>query len=237
MVQEFHVVRCFTCEKFQVQQVRGSLSALLRVCQVRGSLSALLRVCQVRGSLSALLRVCQVRGSLSALLRVCQVKKATRWSCKVCGEKQSLLKVTVTQTQVSRWSKYMETPEEAELEEEQQLHGNNMTDRKRRDSPEQFCRNPEKPSARTSSPPESSRARSRSPNENKGSCGHFSRWTCFLGCDSQVQESRDPVVNGGCQQVGGDTSLSCGDIITSSRPLLPVSSLFETEDDFSFDEF
>ncbi|XP_035016657.2 MRN complex-interacting protein isoform X3 [Hippoglossus stenolepis] len=171
MVQEFHVVRCFTCEKFQVQQVRGSLSALLRVCQVRGSLSALLRVCQVRGSLSALLRVCQVRGSLSALLRVCQVKKATRWSCKVCGEKQSLLKefgrgsgadcrrhvqklnamigavveeqeespwepeeekndqVTVTQTQVSRWSKYMETPEEAELEEEQQLHGNNMTDR------------------------------------------------------------------------------------------------------------
>ena len=90
-----------------------------------------------------------------------------------------------------------------------------------------FCRNTEKPSARTSSPHESSRARSRSPNENKV--------TCFLGCDSQVQESRDQVVNGGCQQVGGDTSLSCGDIITSSRPLLPVSSLFETEDDFSFD--
>uniref|UniRef100_A0A8D3CLI6 MRN complex-interacting protein N-terminal domain-containing protein n=1 Tax=Scophthalmus maximus TaxID=52904 RepID=A0A8D3CLI6_SCOMX len=43
----------------------------------------------------------------------------------------------VRQTQVSRWSKYLDPPEEAGLEEEQekvlmdrqQLHGNNVTDR------------------------------------------------------------------------------------------------------------
>ncbi|XP_034453561.1 MRN complex-interacting protein isoform X1 [Hippoglossus hippoglossus] len=227
MVQEFHVVRCFTCEKFQVQQVKKATRWSCKVC---GEKQSLLKEFG-RGSGADCRRHVQ---KLNAMIgAVVEEQEESPWE----PEEEKNDQVTVTQTQVSRWSKYMETPEEAELEEEQQLHGNNMTDRKRRDSPEQFCRNPEKPSARTSSPPESSRARSRSPNENKGSCGHFSRWTCFLGCDSQVQESRDPVVNGGCQQVGGDTSLSCGDIITSSRPLLPVSSLFETEDDFSFDEF
>ncbi|XP_053284131.1 MRN complex-interacting protein [Pleuronectes platessa] len=221
MVQEFHVVRCFTCKKFQVQQVKKATRWSCKVC---GEKQSLLKEFG-RGSGP------DCRRHVQKLNSMVEEQEESPWEPEEGKNDQ----VTVTQTQVSRWSKYMATPEEAELEEDQQLHGNNMTDRRRRDSPEQLCRNPEKPSARTSRPPESSRARSRSPNENKLSCGHFSRGTCFLGCDSELQESHDPVVNGGCQQVGGDTSLSCGDIITCSRPLLPVSSLFETEDDFSCD--
>ncbi|XP_060935746.1 MRN complex-interacting protein isoform X1 [Limanda limanda] len=218
MVQEFHVVQCFTCEKFQVQQVKKVTTRWS--CKVCGEKQSLLKEFG-RGSGADCRRHVQ---KLNAMMGAMVEEQESPWE----SEEEKNNQVTVTQTQVSRWSKYMATPEEAELEEEQQLHGNNMTDRKRRASPEQFCRNPEKPAARTSSPPESSRARSRSPNENKLSCGNISRGTCFLGCDSEVQESRDPVVNGVCRQVGGD-------IITSSRPLLPVSSLFETEDDFGFD--
>ncbi|XP_069387323.1 MRN complex-interacting protein isoform X2 [Paralichthys olivaceus] len=223
MVQEFHVVRCFSCEKFQVQQVK---KATRWTCKICGEKQSLLKEVG-RGSGADCRRHVQ---KLNAMVGAMLEEQESLWDAEEENDDQ----VTVTQSQVSRWSKYLDTPEEAELEEEQQLHGKNMTDRKRRDSPEQFCRNPERPSARTSSPPESSRARSRSPDENQVSCGHFSRWTCYLGCDSRVQESCDPVVSGGVSKTGA-TSLSCGNVITSSRPLLPVSSLFETKDDFSFD--
>ncbi|XDV36683.1 hypothetical protein PO909_006418 [Leuciscus waleckii] len=38
MVQEFHVVRCFSCQTFQVQQVKKSKSWVCKVCGEKQSL-------------------------------------------------------------------------------------------------------------------------------------------------------------------------------------------------------
>ncbi|XP_060935747.1 MRN complex-interacting protein isoform X2 [Limanda limanda] len=118
MVQEFHVVQCFTCEKFQVQQVKKVTTRWS--CKVCGEKQSLLKEFG-RGSGADCRRHVQ---KLNAMMGAMVEEQESPWE----SEEEKNNQVTVTQTQVSRWSKYMATPEEAELEEEQQLHGNNMTD-------------------------------------------------------------------------------------------------------------
>ncbi|XP_030594642.1 MRN complex-interacting protein isoform X2 [Archocentrus centrarchus] len=202
MGQEFHVLRCFSCQSFQVHQV----------------------------------------------------KKASRWSCKLCGEKQSLLKEQqeeeeeqrdkqVRQAQTSRWSKYLDTPEEAEPEDEaepeendlvnrKQLDGNKMAERKRKrakeagpedgHTPEQLnCLKPRKPSATTTCSP--------------APCSPATRWSCFLSPECKVQEE-EPAVCGQTQSLGGASDPSRSSIISRPHPLLPASSMFESGEEFNFDD-
>ncbi|XP_039975695.1 MRN complex-interacting protein isoform X2 [Xiphias gladius] len=204
------------------------------------------------------------------------------------------------QTQLSRWSKYMDTPEEAQSEEENvlMLHVNNVTDRKRKrtDTPEQsncssLMRKPVRPSATTrstslthTSPPSMIKSSPTSPiqsslthtgaqnlnlssmpslthtsppglnrsspfnlastsppsmkriNPPSQTSGPVSRWTRFLSTGCQVQEGEEPSFSGRSQPIGGATSLSCGDAISSAPPLRPVLSMFEIGDEFSFDD-
>lgn len=72
------------------------------------------------------------------------------------------------------------------------------------------------------------------------STGPGSKWARFLSSDCQVTEEREEPSASGWSQ---SASLSCNDIIhqapplTRPRPPFPVSSMFQSGDDFSFDEF
>ncbi|TDG95851.1 hypothetical protein EPR50_G00244600 [Perca flavescens] len=98
------------------------------------------------------------------------------------------------------------------------------------------------------------------------SSGPASRWSCFLSssesqtegaeppvsgrsqavggatllpCNDVITQGAEPLVSGRSQVVGGATSLPCNDVISQARPrpLLPVSSMFDSGEDFSFDDF
>lgn len=73
MVQEFQVLRCYSCQTFQGQQVSKELSFKAPKEQAPAEGPA--------------------EGSASPQVFVSQVKKTNRWRCAVCGEKQSVMKV------------------------------------------------------------------------------------------------------------------------------------------------
>ncbi|XP_076595087.1 MRN complex-interacting protein [Chaetodon auriga] len=269
MVQEFHVLRCFSCQTFQVQQVK---KANRWTCKLCGEKQSLLKEFG-RGSGADCRRHVQKLNAMRGALMEEQEHNIQLLKMQVeeDGEPEKHRADQVTQTQVSCWSKYLDAPEEAEpaeeeeervLTDEQQLHGNGVIDRKwkrgrgwtdgREDgqTPEQsnwsrLTKNPVRPSATTrptslnhTSPPSK-----KSMNATSVSGGSLTRWACFLRSDCQVNEEREEPSLSGTQSVGGGASLFCNDIIhqtpppTQPRPLLPVSSMFESGEDFSFDEF
>ncbi|XP_023119101.2 MRN complex-interacting protein [Amphiprion ocellaris] len=136
MVQEFHVVRCFSCQSFQVQQVKKVNRWSCKLC---GEKQSLLKE-YGRGSGADCRRHVQKLNAIrGAMMEEQEDNTWSIWEQQVEAEEQKQGDDQVTQTQVSRWSKYLDTPKEAELEEEeepewnvlmdrQQLHGN-MTDR------------------------------------------------------------------------------------------------------------
>ncbi|XP_071314455.1 MRN complex-interacting protein [Trachinotus anak] len=266
MVQEFHVVRCFSCESFQVQQVKKVNRWCCKVC---GEKQSLLKEFG-RGSGADCRRHVQKLNAMRG--EVIEKQEHDTWSLweqvKADGEEEPEEgDDQVRQTQVSRWSKYLDASEEAEQEEapeedsilmdRQQLHGNNMTDRKRKgtDTPSQsssssLIRNPARPSATTrtisltyTSPPslnQSSLTCASPPSKKRInppslSTAPGSKWTWLLNSDCQVEKGDKPSVSGQSQPMDSATSLSCG-VITRPRPLLPGSSLFETEEEFNFDD-
>ncbi|XP_068571424.1 MRN complex-interacting protein [Cebidichthys violaceus] len=281
MVQEFHVIRCSTCESFQVQQVKKVNKWSCKLC---GEKQSLLKEFG-RGSGADCRRHVQKlntsRGATMEEQDTWSLRKQVEADREDVPEEYDQMRPTGS----SRWSKYLDTPEEAEPEEEgeeegegeeeeeenvlmdrQQLHGNDMTDRKRKRikgqtdegrpdkwTPEQtnWSSRMMKPgkttSLRNKSPPSENHTRTKSlnytsPPRKKSinppsvSSGPVSRWACFLRSDFQV-EGEEPSVSGGSQSVGGAVSLSCNDIISQARTILPVSSMFESGEDFSFDDF
>ncbi|XP_059202578.1 MRN complex-interacting protein [Centropristis striata] len=175
MVQEFQVLRCFTCESFQVQQVKKSSRWICKVC---GEKQSLLKEFG-RGSAADCRRHVQ---KLNAA-RGAKMEEDTwlLWKRTEADGEDDQPRLQVSQAQVSRWSKYLDTPEEAEPEEaepeegeenvlmdRQQLHGNkliNSSDRKRRRTspPSQGRTSPSSqrhispPSQRRTSPPSQGR--------------------------------------------------------------------------------
>ncbi|XP_044060970.1 MRN complex-interacting protein isoform X2 [Siniperca chuatsi] len=234
MVQEFHVLQCFSCQSFQVQQVKKVNRWSCKLC---GEKQSLLKEFG-RGSAADCRRHVQklnaVRGAMM------EEQERNTWSLwkqvEADGEDEpeehdqvtqtqvtqtQVTQTQVTKTQVSRWSKYLDTPEEAEPEEDeeenvlmdrQQFHGNNMIDRKRKrrggqDSwtPEQSNRSglmkPVRPSATTRTT-----SLNHSSHPPSGSTGPVSSWACFLSSDCQVKEGEEPSDSGWSQSVGGAAS-------------------------------
>ncbi|KAM6951934.1 MRN complex-interacting protein [Lycodopsis pacificus] len=270
MVQEFHVLRCSTCESFQVQQVKKVNKWSCKLCGEKQSLLKEFR----RGSGADCRRhVQKLNASRGAMM-----EEQDTWSLRkqVEADRQDVPEEhdQMRPTGSSRWSKYLDTPEEAEPEQEeeenvlmdrQQLHGNNMTDRKRKrikgrtdggrpdkwtpeqtDWSSQMMKPGKTSSLRNKSPPSENHTRTKSLNHTSpptksmnppgvGS-GAVSRWACFLRPDFQ-EEAEEPSVSGRSQSVGGAVSLSCDDIISQARATLPVSSMYENGENFSFDDF
>ncbi|XP_014906001.1 MRN complex-interacting protein isoform X2 [Poecilia latipinna] len=199
MVQDFHVVRCFRCQSFQVQQEFG-----------RGSGADCRRHVQ---------KLNAMRGAKM------EEQEAHTWS--LCEqeeeEEQQPAGDQVRPAQVSRWSKYLDTPEEEKegLEGRHHLHGNQTFSRKRR-RPEELGggRGDEgytpvqlKHTAVTSSVTSSA-----------APSGSGSRWGQFLSADSWGAEHP---LSGWSQPA--DTA--------EPRPQLPVSSMFDSGEDFDFEDF
>ncbi|XP_074530592.1 MRN complex-interacting protein [Halichoeres trimaculatus] len=139
MVQEFHVLRCFSCQSYQVQQVKKVNKWSCKMC---GEKQTLLKEFG-RGSGADCRRHVQKLNSMrGAMMEEQEHHTLSRWE-QAEEEEQTAPEGEhqVGQPQVSRWSKYLDAPEkdEEETEDEQnvlmernQLHGNHMIDRKRK---------------------------------------------------------------------------------------------------------
>uniref|UniRef100_A0A672GEM2 MRN complex-interacting protein N-terminal domain-containing protein n=1 Tax=Salarias fasciatus TaxID=181472 RepID=A0A672GEM2_SALFA len=129
MVQEFHVVRCFSCESFQVQQVK---KATRWTCKLCGEKQSLLKEFG-RGSGADCRRHVQklnaMRGSMM------EEQEHTEEEEEEEGQRDD----QVRPAHESRWSKYLDTPEDAEPEEED-LQENVVTERQQRRSNNIFHR-------------------------------------------------------------------------------------------------
>ncbi|XP_023276431.1 MRN complex-interacting protein [Seriola lalandi dorsalis] len=293
MVQEFHVVRCFSCESFQVQQVKKVNRWSCKVC---GDKQSLLKEFGRGTGADCRRHVQKLNAIRGAMIEEQEQNTWSLWEqVEADGEEEPEEERDnqVSQTQVSRWFKYLDAPKEANEEGEpeednilmdrQQLHGINMTDRKRkRTTPVQSsCSRPSAtttsmtdtrpPSLTHTSPPslnesslthtsppslthtslnESSLTHTSPPSLNESSLtkhpskkrinppslstAPVSKWTWFLSSDCQVQVGQEPSISGQNQPMDRATSLSC-DVIRP-HPLRPGSSLFETEEEFSFED-
>ncbi|XP_014906002.1 MRN complex-interacting protein isoform X3 [Poecilia latipinna] len=219
MVQDFHVVRCFRCQSFQVQQVKKAKKWSCKLC---GEKQSLLKEFG-RGSGADCRRHVQKLNAMRGAKM--EEQEAHTWS--LCEqeeeEEQQPAGDQVRPAQVSRWSKYLDTPEEEKegLEGRHHLHGNQTFSRKRR-RPEELGggRGDEgytpvqlKHTAVTSSVTSSA-----------APSGSGSRWGQFLSADSWGAEHP---LSGWSQPA--DTA--------EPRPQLPVSSMFDSGEDFDFEDF
>ncbi|XP_037531414.1 MRN complex-interacting protein [Nematolebias whitei] len=241
MVQEFHVVRCFSCESFQVQQVKKARKWTCKLC---GQKQSLLKEFG-RGSAPDCRRHVQKLNSARGDL-IDEQERCTwsLWEQANGGEEleeeeqqqrdDQVKQLCLQQNHVSRWSRYLNTPEEVRPEEQDTpevaepekqeagmsgltdrhyLHGSSKSTRKRHRSEESTDQRgdasqpPAKPEHRTDSP---------------GPSG-ASRWDCFLSTNRPVQE--EPPVCGRSQK----------DAVAKLRPQFPVCSMFETDEEFSLD--
>ncbi|XP_051810181.1 MRN complex-interacting protein [Acanthochromis polyacanthus] len=253
MVLEFHVIRCFSCQSFQVQQVKKANKWSCKLC---GEKQSLLKEYGRGSGADCRRHVQKLNAMRGAMMEEQEGNTWSLWEQQVEAEEQKQGEDQVTQTQVSRWTKYLDTPKEAEEEEPEwnvlmdrhQLHGNNMTDRdysvskrkrmEKTDSQEDSCsphqptypkRKPGRPST-TNSPP--SQKVTSLPSVSSGMASRCAR---FLSTGCQVQVAKGLSGGGWSQCIGGATAMSCPDL-AQPRPPLPVSSMFESGDDFSFDD-
>ncbi|XP_017293549.1 MRN complex-interacting protein [Kryptolebias marmoratus] len=228
MVQEFHVVRCCSCESFQVQQVKKVRKWTCKLC---GQKQSLLKEFGRGSGPDCRRHVQKLNARRGALIDEQERRTWSLWE-QVNGDEEEEKEEEQRDDQVkqvSRWSKYLDTPEEAEPkkqdppeEPEQQeaeksglmvrhhLHGNRSA-RKRHRS-EESTDPPAQPEHHPAAPP--------------GLSG-TSRWGRFLSADRQVQEEEPSVC--GWSQTGAAAIKPCAQ--------LPVRSMFESGEEFSFDEF
>ncbi|XP_051276078.1 MRN complex-interacting protein isoform X2 [Dicentrarchus labrax] len=124
---------------------------------------------------------------------------------------------------------------------------NHINPPRKRDSSPPCLNHINPPSKRDSSPPSKrdysppSQRDSSPPSQRGVGTDAVSRWAQFLSSDCQVsEEEEEPAASGRSQSVGRAASLSCNVIITPPssrpRPLLPVSSMFQSGDEFNFDD-
>ncbi|XP_047440603.1 MRN complex-interacting protein isoform X2 [Mugil cephalus] len=165
MAQEFHVVRCFSCQSFQVQQVKKVNRWSCKLCGEkqslvkeygRGSGADCRRHVQKLNAMRGAMMEEQERHTWSLWEAVEAEDQGDRPVAQPQVTQQQVTQQQVTrhqgtqhqgtQHQVSRWSKYLDPPEEEEEEEEptqsdlidrQHLHFNNIFERKRKRSEDQ----------------------------------------------------------------------------------------------------
>ncbi|XP_038142582.1 MRN complex-interacting protein isoform X2 [Cyprinodon tularosa] len=226
MVQEFHVVRCFRCLSFQVQQVKKVKKWSCKLC---GEKQSLLKE-YGRGSGADCRRHVQKLNAMRGTMM--EEQEAARWS--LCGQEEEEEEEEgddegeertddqVRPTQVSRWSKYLDTPEDEEsLVEGDDLYGNNSRKRPRPEEPADARQDDGCLPAKTL-PAVTSAA----------SCdqgGSVSRLGRFLNASRGAECSVS-----GRSQTGAAATKSCSDHFVTK---FPVSSMFESGEEVDFDDF
>uniref|UniRef100_A0A1A8PJ44 Chromosome 5 open reading frame 45 n=1 Tax=Nothobranchius rachovii TaxID=451742 RepID=A0A1A8PJ44_9TELE len=232
MVQEFHVVRCFSCESFQVQQVKKVNRWSCKLC---GQKQSLLKEFG-RGSGADCRRHVQKLNALrGAQVEEQEQKTLFPWEQEEVKEAQEEEQKDEHVKLVSRWSRYLDTPGEDDSREHEtrnkvvmkSLHGNIRSNRKRQrsgectdETQEPYC-TPAQPACPPGTPPAL-------PGPSTAS-----RWDCFLRDDRQDEEDEAFVC--GQSQTDAVASQLCSSI-TTTRPHIPVLSMFESGEDFSCDD-
>ncbi|XP_029368629.1 MRN complex-interacting protein [Echeneis naucrates] len=257
MVQEFHVLRCSSCESFQVQQVKKVNRWSCKVC---GQKQSLLKEFGRGSGADCRRHVQRLNAMRGAMIEEHEHKILSPWKqVETVGEEQH--DDQARHTQVSRWSKYLDAAKEEEqgvepqedyvLMDRQQLLGDKKAVRKRKsaETPSQsscstLTRKLVRPSTSNLSQPRkigssSPHMTQASPLCNGGvnppnSCNApASKWMKFLCSDGQVQEEDESSESGRSQP---ENMLSFDAVITKPRPLLTSSSLFQMEDEFNFND-
>ncbi|XP_060903688.1 MRN complex-interacting protein isoform X2 [Labrus mixtus] len=273
MGQEFHVVRCFSCQSFQVQQVKKVNKWSCKLC---GKKQTLLKEFGRGSGADCRRHVQKLNAMRGAVIEEQEHNTRSLWEQAEEEEEEEEepeeeqqvsqaqgSQAQGSQAQVSRWIKYLDAPEEAEPEEEdeekflldrKQLHANRMTDGKRKrggwthtstteQDPPSMTRTYKatQPSQNQTSPNQSSPPSKRRLTPPSSGSGPGSRWACFLRSDREVKEGEETSGSGRSRSEGG-TAFSLGtDVIPTVarprvRPLLPVSSMFESGEEFIFDD-
>ncbi|KAM9377732.1 MRN complex-interacting protein [Pholidichthys leucotaenia] len=124
MVQEFQVLRCFRCRTFQVQQVKKVNKWSCKLC---GEKQSLLKEFG-RGSGADCRRHVQ---KLNAM-RGAMVEEQDRRAQSLWEEGDEEKLTQVNQSRGSRWSKYLDTPDEEAVPEEEESEGSVSLERHER---------------------------------------------------------------------------------------------------------
>ncbi|XP_072251198.1 MRN complex-interacting protein [Leuresthes tenuis] len=251
MVQEFHVVRCFTCQAFQVQQVKKVNRWSCKLC---GQKQSLLKEFGQGSAADCRRHVQKLNAMRGAAM---EAQEHSTWSLceqvEADGEEEQRADqlIQVRDFQVSRWNKYIHPAQEAEPKAEkppevvlmdgQHLELNSTGVRKRqRSESEEYqslynSHTPGQPSCPT--PPRPSPAARTSPPHTgplSKRCGTDSKWDRFHSSVSQVQEEEPTACGWG--QSSDEPTVQANVAITRIHPQFPVSSMFESGDDFNFDD-
>ncbi|XP_026041519.1 MRN complex-interacting protein isoform X1 [Astatotilapia calliptera] len=236
MGQEFHIVRCFRCQSFQVQQVKKARKWSCKLC---GEKQSLLKEFGRGNAADCRRHVQKLNAMRGAMMEEQERRSWSLWEQEQQEEQQE--DEEQTDEPVSRWSKYLDTPEEVEQDDEaepekdlgnrRQLHGIKMTDRKRKRAEEA---GPE--DVHTSEQLNCMKLQTPSTINTCSPTLFTTRWANFLSPDSKVQEGEKPAVGEWSQSLSGVAAPSCSGIISRPRPLLPVTSMFDSGEDFNFDD-
>ncbi|XP_033978405.1 MRN complex-interacting protein [Trematomus bernacchii] len=206
MGQEFLVLRCFTCQSFQVQQVKKVNKWTCKLC---GEKQSLLKEFGRGSGADCRRHVQKLNAMRGAKMEDQEQHTLSLW--KQEGEEEP--EEQVGRPQVSSWSKYLDTPEEAGPKEEdvlmdsQQLHVNSMIDRKRKRGGQEDRTPGQSSFRRRPSDPLTSE-------ESLDPAGSLSVDWQVGGASSMISETPPP---------------------TRPLPLRPVSSMFDSGEDFSLD--
>ncbi|XP_072307540.1 MRN complex-interacting protein [Eucyclogobius newberryi] len=109
MVQEFHVLRCFSCEVFQVQQVKSVNKWLCKVCGVKQSVLKEYG----RGSGADCRRHVQKLNSARGAKMEEEAESRAKMDAQACQKETALDEERqLSHKSVSRWDKYLPAPQE-----------------------------------------------------------------------------------------------------------------------------
>ncbi|XP_030639004.1 MRN complex-interacting protein [Chanos chanos] len=134
MVQEFHVLRCFSCETFQVQQVKKSKKWTCKMC---GEKQSVIKE-YGRGTGADCRRHVQKLNSLRGNLLEEENQRAWTqwekegeyWSEEEHGDEAQTCEQQAEAVAESRWSKYVEQAEKRPSEDEEEEEENVYTERR-----------------------------------------------------------------------------------------------------------
>ncbi|XP_060783411.1 MRN complex-interacting protein isoform X2 [Neoarius graeffei] len=246
MVQEFHVLRCFSCQTFQVQQVKKSKKWSCKMC---GEKQSLIKE-YGRGTGADCRRHVQKLNSLRGeLLEIENEKAWTQWEKQECevevspgDESQSWEQKGDTQI-VSRWNKYMDQKESGPECEEKNIYTgtekcsqhHNIRKRKKSFTPGASCKRYTVGGDEDIDTAHCGVVRLPSqPHQHDGtfkSLPHVSHTSTGFPCAHTSQRNdalcHSPAAyNGICSQSTEAKKQSFADLSTKPHPLVPLSSFF-----------
>ncbi|XP_061541131.1 MRN complex-interacting protein isoform X2 [Phycodurus eques] len=229
MSQMFHVVKCFRCDCFQVQQVKKVKRWTCKVC---GEKQSLLKEFAGGSGADCGRHVRRLNAGRGAASEEAAARSLRKRQEEQTGSGHRRHQQQVFPTQVSRWSKYVDPPEDEDnqdiLKDVWCFQSNSMTDRKRkRDADGRHRSNVDTPDVRRRPPPSSGPDVADTPGPEIAVT-----WPRPLLPASSSASDRGPAAAFVTADGGPRRTAAAHPPVTWPRPLLPASSMFDSGEDF-----